>query len=82
MAKRRGVPRDPHRWWQVRLRGWCARGSHDVAGGTWMRTRRDDHRQLHSCEACLVQAGIARPTRAVTLSGGFDVRAKRAGKDE
>lgn len=86
MAKRRRVTRrDLHRWWQVRLRAWCARGDgHEVIPGTWMRTRRDDYRQLHSCEACLAKEGIHRPERSFTSSASTDapdVHAKRLGDD-
>lgn len=76
---RRRAPGDPHRWWQIRIHGWCAKGAHEVAAGTWMRTRRGDHRQLHSCESCLAAEGVRRRPFTLTRDDGFDARAKRAG---
>lgn len=86
MDRRRGRTRDPYRWWQVNRHAWCARAAHEVPAGTWMRTRRDDHRQLHSCEVCLAALGVTRlvrPDRPFTFNGEApDVRARQTGGDE
>lgn len=74
--------RDPHYWVTTKSKLYCALGAHDVSTGTRVRYRRNDYRQLGSCEACLAAAGLVQ-TRRVTLvrDDGFDARRRRSGDE-
>jgi len=82
--RRQRRPFDPHYWLQVRVAMFCARGGHTVEPGQWMRYLKNDHRRLGSCETCLAQVGISRPTRPFTFKkdAPADVRARQTGGDE
>lgn len=78
---------DPHFWTQVQRSLFCARGSHDVPAGKWMRYRKDDYRRLGSCEDCLGAVGITRPVRperpfTFKKHAPADVRARQVGGDD
>lgn len=79
--------RDPWRWFQVRVSMWCALGAHRIGADVWMRTRKDDYRELYSCETCLAKVGVARPAppppRPVRMREGTpDVRRRQCGEED
>ena len=86
-TRRARKPFDPHRWTQVHTRMRCTLGDHDVYAGAWMRFRKDDFRQMGSCEDCLQGRGITRPRTlparpfTFTRKRATDVKARQVGDE-
>jgi len=74
----------PFAWVRVRMRMLCNRCERELPAGTWMRSRRGDHRGMHSCQWCLAEQGIPCPDGLFTFKKdeSVDVRARQAGTDE